>query len=705
MVKPCREPLFPLTQNRSREMLNFFDKPLIEFQIQLMKQRKISEISVVLEEEDRDLRDYLAKDETVTVFVLSAHGLSLKELALSHKHCILIQQLTVTDFSLEKLLSHHISHGEAVTAVFPTTEKQVQNGIFVFSENNYHFQLVKGKDILQAISEQNIGVNILYETGYFNPVSNLSQYLDALKMCLDKQELLADYHHSNGVVCKENTFIEVGAKIKPPVYLGDHVTVRKNAEILPYSVICSRTVIGENAKISHSVLLPDCKIQNSASVSGSVLDYGVTVTENASVTEGSVYGKNTVASSLETPSEKLPKNDGEHISFQTNGIPLPEENATVFLQKIGKICGELLGKGILGLFLDDNVKTQFLSHSLRLGLQASGASLYEFPPCTLSMCRSACPFYHLKAGFYLHETEKGTFLTILDNNGHMISPRWEEKIITAMGQQSVEPDRNTLLKIIFAKPYQLYYYSEITRRLGINPADCKLWANVTSPVVWEYLQKIANCYKITLLREQTPHTVGFSCNASATEFTIYDENQTPLTPRQIEAVTAALAISEQESNFVITKKTPQALSRYLKEHRVTPLEAETHPHSRDVLMSKIPLQAYLARDPIYLMIKLLLHLRQQRLSLSQWVMTLPKSFLIEKTVTAGEHLAEAVESLLRIAQDNEDKGNNHYRFSSKKGVTTVSIEGENLNIVSESNREEYAEELTDFYVRQCFPDA
>ncbi len=698
LLSPSHKSLFPLTMESSVAMLNFFDQPLIEFQIQYMKQQGIDEICVVGEEDDDALRKYLESTHSIPFRLLPAHGISIGELAAPYPICVLFGQLTLTDYPLKKLCSHPDSH--TVTGIFSETDKQCQKGLFICPESSYSAVLSPGRSLVSSFSLQNIPLDIIRESGYFYTVSNLPEYLNALKEHLNRSNLPKQYHQSNGVIHSKNAFIELGAKIKPPVYLGDHVTIQKSAEILPYSVICSHSVIGENAKIANSVLFPYCRIKEHATVSGAVLGEGVTVAAKTNVTDGSVYSKKVTVSSQDATLTGNAEHFENLLSFTPSGVSIPLKNATRFLEILGASCGQLFARGIVGLFQDDSVAAQFLSHSLCCGLQSAGASIYRFPPCTLAMCRSACSFYHLKAGFYLYEKEETCLLMILDNTGTLISENTEAAIKNQLSTPETALQKQPLLKITETAPYQLYYFSEINRRLGYESVGCKLYAETSSPMLMSYLQKVANCHKITLISEPLSGVIGFRCNSSATDFTLYDENNTALSPRQKESIIAALMVAEGESNYVTTMKTPHVLSHYLQKNKVTPIESDEHPHILETNLQKIPLQYYLSNDPVYLIMKVLIYLKKNQLTLSRWIAGLPKSFLIEKTITAEEQLAEAVEHLLGIAQVKEN-GASHCHFSSKKGFTTIIKDNDNLKIVSESNQEEYAKELTDFYVKQC----
>lgn len=708
----------PLTKSTSKPMLNFFDKPLISYSLELMQKHSISDICVLCEEVDESLATYLSQWNQVEVRLLPSQGLILDEVLEKHTDCVLFGDVLISDFDIQKLFRQHQDSGASATAVFPEEIKinrqisadvasllsmETQDGIFFLSRNACHFSIRRQKEIIASLSEQNVPTTVLYTSGYCSSLPDIEEFRKLSARLLEQEDFLKEYRSPGGVILKENTFLEVGAKIKPPVYIGEHVSIYKNAEILPYSVICNHTHICESATISQSVISEHCRISANATVTGAVVAPKVTVGEQVLIADGSVCGPDTLIEASDSFLSSVKATDQCQLQFGPLGILLPEENTHEFLFRLGQTCGTVFATGIQGIFKDDSTKAQFLLHSLHAGLQSAGISLYEFPECTLAMCKSACPFYRLKAGFYLFESTDGARLVILNSNGSRISRETENAICAAMSNPVVGRI-SALCKTAYVKPYQLYYIPEITRRLKARPARCQLCCQISVPTIRSYLQKVAAAHQITLLAEQKPDVIRLECNSSATEFTLYDEENHPLTKRQIEAVTAALLIEERESEVVTTVHTPRAICTYLEQHSVTLQETDAHPHSIDTALNQHPEQAYLCSDPIYLIVRILLFLQKHKLTLSRWLVTLPKSFLIEKTVTLEEHLTEAVSRLLHLAQKPETTKPEIRRFSSKKGTTTITRQNSTFTVLSESDREEYAKELTDFYVKELLSE-
>ncbi len=84
------------------------------------------------------------------------------------------------------------------------------------------------------------------------------------------------------------------AATEPGIFVDDGVSVDTSAEIGPRAVVRSGCTIGEDARVTSSVLLERCAIGAGARVRDSILAAGVSVGAGATVGEGSVVGEGAV---------------------------------------------------------------------------------------------------------------------------------------------------------------------------------------------------------------------------------------------------------------------------------------------------------------------------------------------------------------------------------------------------------------------------
>jgi NDP-sugar pyrophosphorylase family protein len=87
--------------------------------------------------------------------------------------------------------------------------------------------------------------------------------------------------------------IEDGATIEGPVFIDEGVLVKAGARIGPHAVIGRQTQVEEEAIIERSILWPNCRIGNQASIADAVLGRQCHIGRNVSLNSGAVLGDKT----------------------------------------------------------------------------------------------------------------------------------------------------------------------------------------------------------------------------------------------------------------------------------------------------------------------------------------------------------------------------------------------------------------------------
>lgn len=533
-------------------------------------------------------------------------------------------------------------------------------------------------------------------------IETKDDYLAAVRESLEHPHCIGETPSANGVILKDDTYLEMGAKIKPPVYIGSKVSIHKNAEILPYSVICAGTTIGENAQVLGSVIGRDCTLGAGAFVRDALVSDQVNIGENVLVPEGSFLGKDTLFPAGQ--SSNAEKNHGTHSKFppfQNHCLILSKSCSAEALVTAGQLAAKLFGSGAVGIFYDGSAEAQLYANSITAGIQSTGAIPYVFPECMLITAKETCPFYGFAGGCYLEQREDRVRLLLFNREGAPLSPQEEKKLHLMLKHPSEPPHTQTIRKILsMASPIDLYF-DDILRRADICRLNAKLTLETDSAALYQYARNLAYCHKVTLSEQQKEGAIHLSCNGAGTKFTFYDETCQPLTRRQIEAVIAAIAVWRREEQFIATLTTAEVLRQYVQKHHLTLTEAKQHPHSLHTAQKQTQRQYYLNGDPIYLAMQILSYLNEHHTTLAQWISNLPKAFIIEKNLSVGEHLPDAIAKLISLAKGNLTFDEGSYKIHSKKGVTLITPHTDGLRFSSESQQEEYAKELTDFYLDQC----
>ncbi len=701
ILADCRnEHLLPLCKEESLLSLSMFDQPIYHSMTKQLAQIGITEILIFTDKAFSPTQP--SETDYSTVHILPSPGFcySREEIFGTKDSCLVIPELGIMDFSAHTMPIFFPKQTNSPSLWFPDAVKSTEYSNWrkglVFLPKNVTEKTICFSDIEKFLEEKHAPIH--HEAFEFLPVTSPADYIKAARYCLEKPELLGDYKLVNGVITEKNHHIELGAKIKPPVYIGDGVLVEKNAEILPNSIICRGCKVGENAKIDASILMENCKISSHATITGAILAHSVTVSEKASVSEGSVFGSHSRILPTQKEGHVSPLPKKFPLRFLPDGkIPIPKKDAHLFLEKLGKVCAVLFPNGLFLCSKDDSPGAEFYSYSLQIGLKSGGGTVLSLPDCPFFMHRLACFDYRVQMGCYMFSHNEQVFLRLVDENGISISGQQEQKIWNLFSKDYKQSFASPP-KTLFLDPYPPQYAQELNRISPPVALYTRLAVSTSSQLMKSYLQKIAICRKITL--SETTGSIRLEIDGSGCYFNLYDENNLLLTPRQKEAVIAKLLSEKKVPCYVATIQSSEVVLEHLKRAGVTIKEVSSHNSELERELLRHPQQYHMMQNPVYLTVSLLSYLKRNLTTLSQLTATLPKSFFIEKSVTAGEHLGEAIANLLKLSSGKSAAGQTKYKFRSRKGTTVISAEEDRLKIISESQQEEYAQELTDFYVNQ-----
>jgi glucose-1-phosphate thymidylyltransferase len=175
----------------------------------------------------------------------------------------------------EKSISNIIS-----TGIYKFQHKMLKNIDAIMAEQKYSLT-----EVIQNLISQNIKVEGIKTETWADAVYPW----DVLEMnALALQD----------VKMAKSGRIEHGAIIRPPVDIGEDTVIRSNSyvmgpvvigsgcEIGPNAVIMPSTSIGNNVKINpfteirHSIVMDDCRIGSSSTISHSVVSFGSTIGSN-----------------------------------------------------------------------------------------------------------------------------------------------------------------------------------------------------------------------------------------------------------------------------------------------------------------------------------------------------------------------------------------------------------------------------------------
>lgn len=282
--------LKPLTDYKPKAMLPVCNKPLIDYQIEMLRKHEIDEIAVVIGHLEKALKEHLNvkfyRDASISgtaSAVYAAKDFIDDEFILLYGDVFFdgsINELTKTPNSMAVVQVEDVSrYGEVIFRdgkLVNIKEKSgsgsgfVNAGIYYFDpsildfiektgeSNRGEFELTDSIMMLNRSEE----VRVVPVNGYWNDIGYPWDYIDANMYMLNKI----------GFSAGENTEIWSNAMIRKPVVIGSDCKI-KNC-VIEKSVVGDGCVIGEFSIVKRSIVMNKSKVPHLNYIADSVIAEG-----------------------------------------------------------------------------------------------------------------------------------------------------------------------------------------------------------------------------------------------------------------------------------------------------------------------------------------------------------------------------------------------------------------------------------------------
>ena len=284
------ERLQPLTDYKPKAMLPVCNKPLIDYQIEMLRKHGIDEVAVVIGHLEKALKEHLNvkfyRDASISgtaSAVYAAKDFIDDEFILLYGDVFFdgsINELTKTPNSMAVVQVEDVSrYGEVIFRdgkLVNIREKSGSGSGFV-NAGIYHFD-PSILDFIEKTEESNRGefeltdsimmlnrsekVRVVPVNGYWNDIGYPWDYIDANMYMLNKI----------GFSAGENTEIWSNAMIRKPVVIGSGCKI-KNC-VIERSVVGDGCVIGEFSIVKRSIVMNKSKVPHLNYVADSVIAEG-----------------------------------------------------------------------------------------------------------------------------------------------------------------------------------------------------------------------------------------------------------------------------------------------------------------------------------------------------------------------------------------------------------------------------------------------
>lgn len=338
-------PLYPLTARQPRAMLPLAGKPLVQYQLELLKRHDIREAVLCLQvmPESFEGRFGDGKDLGMTLRyhreqapLGTAGAVRAVSDRLVGDAVLVLNGHILTDADLSALLQFHREKDAAVTMLLATVADPSRYGVVVTDAEGRITSFAEKPAVEEVASDTvNAGVYVLRrdllrrmppdteysferqlfpallaenvpmygcvaENRYWLPIASLTDYQRAQGDILERrvEADIAGDQIVEGVWVGEGATVHPTADLRGRIFVNHHTEIGRDVKISGVTALGSRCRIGEGAIIEDSILWRGTVVEAGAVVRGCILGDNCVVRAGATVQPGSVVGADGIIASV-----------------------------------------------------------------------------------------------------------------------------------------------------------------------------------------------------------------------------------------------------------------------------------------------------------------------------------------------------------------------------------------------------------------------
>lgn len=450
-------PLYPLTARQPRAMLPLAAKPVVQYQLELLKRHGITEALLCLQVMPETFENRFGDGKELGMSLRyhreqaplgTAGAVRAVSDRLIGDAILVLNAHVLTDADLTRLIEAHQKRDAAVTMLLAYVPEPSRYGVVLtdaedritaFAEKPRPGEIasdainagvyVLRRDILrrmppdteysferqlfpQLLAEGVPMYGVVAEGRYWRSISTLTDYQRAQADVLERrvEADIAGSQIREGVWVGADTQVHPTADLRGNIFVNHHTEIARDARISGIVSIGSRCRIGEGAIIEDSIIWRGTVIEPGAVVRGCILGDNGLVRAGASVQPGTVVGADTVIASVVA---KLPtRGDIQRaaIKFGTDGWrgiiadDFTVDNVRLVSQAVCDWVNgsDLPGKGSLVVGYDRRAQSEVFAKAVAQVAQANGLKvLLSDRECSSPVVSFACRYFGAAAGIMI----------------------------------------------------------------------------------------------------------------------------------------------------------------------------------------------------------------------------------------------------------------------------------------------------------------
>lgn len=629
--------------------------------------------------------------------------------------------------------------------------------IFSYYDKDQFFDF--SKDLFPILLGEKKNLYGYITDDYWCDIGDICAYLQANCDILDKKVKvrIPGNEIKQGVWAGPGTIIESTACLEAPCVIGAGCYIRHGAVIGSYSVIGDGCIIGERTSIKKSIIWKNSIIGNNVQLRGSIVCSRSRLADAVSAFEDSVIGEfsNVGERVLIRPSVKIwPGKSIEQCTEVSSNIVWGSKTGRQLFGNRG-VCGAVniditpefaakLGasfgaavkmRGKVGVSCDGSPASVMIKNALISGLLSSGVHVNDYKTLLMPALRSAVRFYRLDGAVHTGMcmgSKTRLSMDFLDKAGSNIDRALERKIEAIFTRDDFSRCEGDCLKgITEISGFDDFYVKNIINEIKSDSLGFKIALNGHSEYVIKTVSGLLTDLGCSVTRMSDaqngktfyPDTgkfcryvkkggfdLGVSIEDSCEKMMLVDSKGRLVTEDMfIALVTHVLFKKLGGGTVVVPFSATWAVERIAEEYNGNVIRTKTAP--RD-MMSKLlgadARQELLEQFTMHFdaaagLVKLLDFMAANNIGLDKMIDMLPDIHIRRKEVECGWDAKGRV--IRKIIQDNctnRIEMLEGVKVYDKNGWVLVLPDSERpvCNVIGEGYSEEFAEELTNLYVRK-----
>ena len=629
--------------------------------------------------------------------------------------------------------------------------------IFSFFNKNEVFDF--SKDLFPILLKNNLPMFGYVTQDYWCDIGDVNAYMQVHYDILDKKVKveIPGVEIREGIWIGEGVYLERDALIKAPAFIGKNSVVHSDSVIDAYSIIGENCTVESRSSIKKSIIWRGCKIAEKVQLRGCILCDKIKFSKASSAFEGAIIGEkctigehSAVRPGIKVWPNKIIDSDTEinanliwgtrysRSLFGHKGIT-GENNIAItpeFISRLGAAFGSICSRNArIAVSTDEHQVSNSLKQSLIAGLLSAGIEVYDTGSTLLPVIRSAIVYFKLNGGIHISFSRERDNITIdfLNSSGNNINRKDERKVEnTFIREEFTRCEANDIKPVINISQHKIYYIQSVINTIKSKKIEGKILILAKSPLLRETIESTLNklnCDYNFVNNIDYRHSGSFSAvkrigtlvKSQGYDFgAIFDDNgeKVLLIDRSGRIISDDLYLAiislihlqnYRGSSVVVPLQTSGAVEKIAEKYGGRVLRTKT---STKELMNSIlkedsqqeMMEFFLMNfDALYAVVRILDYMQSNDIRLDEMVDSIPRFYMNKAVIKCSWGAkGKVISTLIDENDDSNIETTDGLKIICKDGWTLILPDDEKpiCRIISEGVSQEFAQELTDFYIKR-----